>query len=154
MKYINSNDYSVPGGKAAVEFISGISSGVSTAIELSEGSNYNLEFMMGDANDSCAGDFMVGVRAGPSAQNFTINSDGTGSATKYYLAFNGVGSSPTPISFQSYTATQTRDGVFCGPVIDDVVLQGFTSTGQRTFMNGALLVCILFVAFLKLIELA
>lgn len=28
-----------------------------------------------------------------------------------------------PISFQSYTVKQSKDGIYCGPVIDGVVLR-------------------------------
>lgn len=120
IRYIDSRHYFVPEGNAAIEMISG--AGIQTAKALTDGSNYDLEFMLGDANDSCKGNFTIGVEAGTSAQNFTVQSKGTGSANKYSMKFK-AGSSPAPISFQSYTMVQNGDGVLCGPVIDGVVLR-------------------------------
>lgn len=151
VKYINAKNYFVPEGKAAVEIVSGVSAGVQTAKQLTEGSNYNLEFMLGDANDSCSGDFIVGVAAGSSFQNFSIHSNGTGSAKKYSMTFKGAGPSPTPISFQSYTTRQREDGVFCGPLIDGVVLHD--SNGHKSNMHSAFLIALLLIALLKISEL-
>lgn len=151
VKYIDSNGYFVPEGKSAVELVSGVSAGVQTAKELSKESSYDLEFMLGDANDSCTGDFTVGVLAGSTVQNFTIQSDGTGSAKKFSLAFKVSEPSPTIISFQSYTTKQREDGVFCGPVIDAVILH--SSRGHISRLNGASLIALLLIALLKMREL-
>lgn len=122
VKYIDSKHFSVPRGNAAVEIVSGVSTGIQTATSLSEGSTYNLEFMLGDANDACEGRFIVGVKAGSVSQNFTLQSSGTGSATQHSLTFK-AGSGQTSISFLSLSTSQTKDGVFCGPVVDEVVLR-------------------------------
>ncbi|KZV20259.1 hypothetical protein F511_25528 [Dorcoceras hygrometricum] len=151
VKYIDSKSYFVPEGKSAVELVSGISAGVQTAIQLFKESSYDLEFMLGDANDSCTGDFTVGVLAGSTGQNFTIQSDGTGSAKKFSFVFKVSEPSPTIISFQSYTTKQRDDGVFCGPVIDAVVLH--SSHGHISRLNGASLIALLLVALLKMVEL-
>lgn len=151
VKYIDAKNFFVPEGKAAVEIVSGASAGVQTAKQLNQGSNYNLEFMLGDANDSCSGDFIVGVAAGSSVQNFSIHSNGTGSAKKYSMTFMGAGPSPTSISFQSYTTRQRDDGVFCGPVIDAVVLRA--SSGHITYMHFSFLIALLLVTLLQISEL-
>ncbi|XP_059624637.1 protein DUF642 L-GALACTONO-1,4-LACTONE-RESPONSIVE GENE 2 [Cornus florida] len=143
VKYIDSKHYFVPEGNAAIEIVSGVSAGIQTARPLSEGSAYNLEFMLGDANDSCIGDFTIGVQAGSTVQNFTLLSNGTGSAKKFSVTFKAE-SSPTPISFLSYTTSQTQDRAFCGPVIDDVVLRA--SYGLKPCpWNILLITCILMV---------
>lgn len=146
VKYINSKNYFVPEGKAAIEIVSGVSS-IQTAKPLSEGSNYNLEFMLGDANDSCSGEFIVGVVAGASAQNFSLLSSGTGAAKKYSMTFKGE-PSPTPITFLSYKTTQRKDGVFCGPVIDGVVLSA--SHGHKSNLQLIFLFALLHVALLQM----
>ncbi|KAH6823775.1 Emb:.1 protein [Perilla frutescens var. hirtella] len=151
VKYIDAKNFFVPEGKAAVEIVSGVSAGVQTAKQLNQGSNYNMEFMLGDANDSCSGDFIVGVAAGSSVQNFSIHSNGTGSAKKYSITFTGAGSSSTSISFQSYTSRQREDGVFCGPVIDGIVLK--VSSGHRSYMHFTFLNTLLLVTVLKISEL-
>ncbi|KAA8548232.1 hypothetical protein F0562_004507 [Nyssa sinensis] len=117
VKYIDSKHYFVPEGNAAIEIISGVSTGIQTARVLTEGSNYNLEFALGDANDSCVGDFILGVQAGSTVQNFSLQSNGTGSAKKFSMTFKAE-SSITLFSFLSYTTSQNQEQVFCGPVID------------------------------------
>ncbi|KAL3630832.1 hypothetical protein CASFOL_023816 [Castilleja foliolosa] len=148
VKYINSKNHFIPEGKAAIEIVSGISSGIQTAKQLNQGSTYNLDFLLGDANDSCVGDFTVGVAAGSSVENFTIRSNGSGSAQKHSLPFNGAGTGPTTISFQSYTTGQREDGVFCGPVIDGVILRA--SGVRKLNVSVGLLMSLIFVALVKI----
>lgn len=143
VKYVDSKHFFVPEGKAAVEFVSGILAGIQTARVLNEGSSYNLEFMLGDANDACVGEFIVGVQAGSLAQNFTLQSNGTGSAKKFSLAFKAE-SSPTQIGFQSYSTSQSREGVSCGPMIDAVVLRA--SQSPKSYPQMARLISLLFLA--------
>lgn len=136
IRYIDSKHYFVPEGNAAIEMIAGRDSptGIQTAKTLTDGSSYNLEFVLGDATDSCKGNFTIGVQAGSSAQNFTVQSKGTGSANKYSMTFK-VESSPAPISFQSYTMVQNDDGVLCGPVIDGVLLRASSSHQSNSRNN-------------------
>ncbi|XP_057983543.1 protein DUF642 L-GALACTONO-1,4-LACTONE-RESPONSIVE GENE 2 [Malania oleifera] len=151
VKYIDSKHYFVPEGKAAVEIVSGVSSGVQTAAVLMEGLNYNLAFTLGDANDSCLGDFLVGAQAGSAIQNFTVKSSGTGSAKKFSMDFKAESSS-TLISFISYTSSQTKDGVFCGPVVDDVVLTASSrSHGQKLEPHCCFLVHLFLLGTLMLL---
>ncbi|KAG9158984.1 hypothetical protein Leryth_013354 [Lithospermum erythrorhizon] len=76
------------------------------------------------------GEFVVGVYAGSSTQNFSIQSAGTGSSKKYSIPFKG-GSDRTSIIFQSYRTSRREDGIFCGPVIDDVVLHSSGALGHN-----------------------
>lgn len=123
IRYIDSENFIVPDGNAAVELISGASSsGIERTIMLKNGSIYTLEFILGDANNGCEGDFIVGVRAGSEEQILTIQSNGTGSANKFSMKFE-AGLDQTVISFLSYSSAVTKDGVFCGPVVDKVVLR-------------------------------
>ncbi|XP_002509519.2 uncharacterized protein LOC8271454 [Ricinus communis] len=142
VKYVDSKHYFVPEGNAAVEMVSGVSAGIQTAMTVTEGSSYSLEFTLGDANDSCVGSFIVGAQAGPAAQNFTLQSNGTGSAKKLSLAFK-ADSMTTSISFVSYTTTQTKDGLFCGPVVDNVVLRA--SHAIKSVMKWEGLIPLLFL---------
>lgn len=140
IKYISSKHFFVPHGNAAVEIVSGISAGIHTEVTLAEGSAYNLEFTLGDANNACEGDFIVEVQAGSVAQNFTIRSNGTGSAEKSLIKFK-AGSRATPIIFSSFTRSQTKDGIFCGPVVDNVVL--LSSNGLIIIINPNILISLL-----------
>lgn len=128
VKYIDSKHFSVPQGNAAIEIVS-VSSGIQTATKVIEGSTYSLTFTLGDANDGCKGDFIIGVQAGSVAQNITLHSAGTGSSKKFSLTFK-ADSGATPITFLSLTSHQNRDGIFCGPVVDDVVLSD--SSGSKS----------------------
>lgn len=148
VRYIDSKHYFVPEGNAAIEIVSGISAGIQTAKTLTEGDSYHLEFSLGDANDSCVGDFIVGAQAGSTVQNFTLQNNGTGSAKKFSMTFK-ADSSLTPISFLSYTSSQTKNGVFCGPVVDDVIL--LASYGMTLNPWGIYPVHILFVLAILLV---
>ncbi|KAK3036448.1 hypothetical protein RJ639_030047, partial [Escallonia herrerae] len=130
VKYIDAKNYFVPQGNAAIEIVSGVSAGIQTARTLTEGSKYSLKFMLGDANDSCMSDFVVGVQAGSVAQNFSLQSNGTGSSRGFSMVFKAE-SAPTLVGFQSYISSQSKDGVLCGPVVDDVVL--WASDGPKPF---------------------
>lgn len=122
VRYITSKHFFVPQGNAAIELISGVSSGVQAAPKLQAGSSYTLNFTLGDANDSCRATFLVGAQAGLTSRNFTLESNGTGSALKFSMTFNAGAPDVNTITFLSYTTSQTKDGDFCGPVIDDVIL--------------------------------
>ncbi|KAF8013127.1 hypothetical protein BT93_I1105 [Corymbia citriodora subsp. variegata] len=142
IKYIDSKHFAVPQGNAAVEIISGNSSGIQTATQLTKGSSYALEFTLGDGNDSCVGDLEVRAQAGSVLQNYTIQSKGTGSAQKFSFKFKADSDTgTTPISFVSYTSSQTKDGVSCGPVVDDVVLRA--SLGLRLAIQWKFLLSLL-----------
>lgn len=146
VRYINSKHFFVPQGDAAVELISGVSSGVQASVKLQAGS-YTLNFTLGDANDSCKAKFLVGAQAGSTSQNFTLESNGTGSAVKFSMTFNAIPDVNT-ITFLSYTTSQTKDGDFCGPVIDDVILR--VSHGLRILMPWKSLIplCLITILFL------
>ncbi|XP_019058907.1 PREDICTED: uncharacterized protein LOC109115987 [Tarenaya hassleriana] len=135
VRYIN---FHVPEGKAAIEILS--ASGIQTAArQLSERSRYNLTFTLGDANDGCEGDFLVGVEAGSSAQNFTVKSKAIG----FSLVFESTDEPRTQIIFTSYSAAHTKDGVLCGPVVDEVILHPLGG-GSASIKPAWLLVFALF----------
>lgn len=127
IKYIDSNHYKVPEGRAAIELVSGSPSGIQIDLTLTVGSTYILEFMMGDANDSCVGDFIVYAQIGTTIKNFTVQSNGTGSAQKQSMTFEAEFTKLTPISITSFNETRSSDSVLCGPVIDNVVFRPFAS---------------------------
>lgn len=149
VRYIDSDHFHVPEGKAAIEILADTSpSSIQTATsDTSEGSRYNLTFTLGDANDACRGHFVVGVHAGSSAQNFTLESNATGSAEKFGLVFE-ADEAATQISFTSYSVTITKEDVLCGPVIDQVMVLplGGTASAKPTWL--LLLFALLYVAVL------
>lgn len=93
----------------------------------------------------CTKDFVVSAQAGSTVQNFTLWSNGTGSSKEFLMKFQ-ADSGLTLISFQGYTTCQTKEGMFCGPVIDDVVLQdshGVNLKIQWQFLISVYLLAIL-----------
>lgn len=140
IKYIDSKHCFVPECNAAIELVSGVSSGIQPASTLTEGSAYNLDFTLGDANELCTGTFIIGAQAGSTVQNFTLQSTGTGSAKNFSMTF-AADSSGTPISFLSYSTSQTKDGVFCAPVVDNVILR--TSSGPKPEIPSKVILCCL-----------
>ncbi|KAF8118081.1 hypothetical protein N665_0006s0081 [Sinapis alba] len=148
-RYIDSDHFHVPEGKAAIEILADTTpSGIQTATrDTSEGSRYNLTFTLGDAKDACIANFLVGVQAGSAAQNFTLQSNGTGSGEKFGLVFV-ADKDAAQISFTSYSVTMTKEDVLCGPVIDGVIVQPLGGTGSVK-PTWLLLVCaLLYVAVL------
>lgn len=89
VKYIDSNHLFVLQGNATIKIISGVSAGIQMPARLAAGSNYSLEFMLGDANNSCVEDFIVEAQAGSTVQNFMHPSLDTGSAKKFSYDFQG-----------------------------------------------------------------
>jgi hypothetical protein len=104
---------------------------------LKKGHKYSLEFTLGDANDSCVGDFIIWAQTGSTSQNLSLASNGTGSVKKFSVTFK-ASPSATQISFLSYTTIRTRDGVYCGPMVDDVVLRA--SCGLKLEMQLTVLI--------------
>ncbi|KAI3953105.1 hypothetical protein MKW98_020300 [Papaver atlanticum] len=104
VKYITTNhNYQVQEGKASIEL-------------------YALSVFIGEYNDACVGNFQVGVQAGSSVQNFTIQRKGAGTGLDSGWTIKAGSNGITRISILSFATTKSKDGVFCGPVIDKVVL--------------------------------
>nr|GEY60081.1 hypothetical protein CTI12_AA614090 [Tanacetum cinerariifolium] len=125
VKYIDRNHYAVPQGRRAVELISasGSPSGIAYNANYINGiRQYTLEFSMGDAGDSCVGDFTVVVQVGSLKWNLMMKSNGDGSSKKYSVKFQLRGHNildEVPITFVSYNETRTSDHQeLCGPVLD------------------------------------
>ncbi|KAI3919716.1 hypothetical protein MKX01_000157 [Papaver californicum] len=122
VKYITTNkDYRVPEGVAAIELVSGKSSGIETTVTVQKGSKCDLKLHLYRNNNACIGTFEVGVQAGSAVRNVTIERN-LGMLWSGYTLTIKADSSVTPISIRSSSRTKTKDHVFFGPVIDNVVL--------------------------------
>ncbi|KAI3891102.1 hypothetical protein MKW98_007407, partial [Papaver atlanticum] len=131
VKYRTTNkNYEVPEGVAAIELVSGKSSGVQTTVALKKGSEYNLEVFVSENNDACIGKFEVGVQAGSIVHDFVMgrNRRVTGRSFSWIIKAE---SSVTPISIRSSRTTKTKGQVFCGPVIDNVIIELLVSYGLK-----------------------
>lgn len=152
IRYIDSSHYKVPQGKAAVELLSG---GVrEESMNLRMANTYTLNFTIGDANDSCVADFVVYVQAGSSVYNYTMRSNGRGSTFKHTLKFRVDEVNPwepSTISFYSYEETRTKDGVLCGPVLDDILLASSDSDSHSDSYGERVQVCNIGVLVVSLV---
>lgn len=126
VKYIDSKHYAVPRGGRAVELVSGNPSGIVSSVGFLKHGQVTIDFIMGDANDSCVGDFLVFLQVGDTMiWNFTMRSIGVGSREAHSVTFMAEFSNTESvlISFTSFNETRTSNNVLCGPVIDSTVLR-------------------------------
>ncbi|XP_012851117.1 PREDICTED: uncharacterized protein LOC105970839 [Erythranthe guttata] len=150
VKYIDSKNYKVPQGNAAIELLSG-NSGVHKNLYIEPKYTYTLNFTMGDANNSCVGNFTVYVQVGNNTHNFMMTSNGTGSAFERSLTFKSRFPSLTtiPIGLYSFNETRTGTGVLCGPVIDNVIIRRDSdernSDGRKIGSHGILILACLLI---------
>ncbi|KAL5975259.1 hypothetical protein ACLOJK_031938 [Asimina triloba] len=121
VKYIDSDDYTVPQGRRAVELVGGKESAIAQVARTVVGRIYVLTFAVGDGSSSCEGTMIVEAFAGKDTVKVPYDSKGKGGFKRAVLKFTAV-SARTRIMFLSTFYTMTTDGSLCGPVIDDVKL--------------------------------
>ncbi|KAK4252865.1 hypothetical protein QN277_011006 [Acacia crassicarpa] len=123
VKYIDSDHFSVPKGKRAIELVAGRESAIAQIVRTQIGKTYDLSFAVGDANNSCVGSMSVEAFAGKDTAKVSYDSKGKGGFIRGKLRFKAV-SSRTHITFYSTFYSMKTDGSLCGPVLDDVKLVG------------------------------
>ncbi|CAL0319173.1 unnamed protein product [Lupinus luteus] len=124
VKYIDSNHFSVPQGKRAIELVAGKESAISQVARTIPNKTYVLSFAVGDARDSCEGSLIVEAFAGKETIQVNYESKGKGGFKHVSFKFVAIGTR-TRIVFYSSLYTMRSDenhSSFCGPVIDDVTL--------------------------------
>lgn len=121
VRYIDSNHYSVPGGKRAVELVSGKEGIISQNVETKANKPYTMTFSLGQAGDKCKQPLAVMAFAGDQAQVVHYTPDSNSTFHEANLNFTSK-AERTRIAFYSvYYNTRTDDmSSLCGPVIDDV----------------------------------
>ncbi|XP_068635370.1 protein BIIDXI-like [Aristolochia californica] len=147
VRYIDSNHYSVPEGKRAVELLSGKEGIISQMVETTPSKQYSLTFSFGDAGDSCQRPLALMAFAGDQAENFHYTPLGNATHQSQNLSFTAK-AERTRIAFYSvYYNTRTDDrSSLCGPVIDEVRVWGASgSVKVRARVTHRLLVMILFL---------
>lgn len=121
IRYIDSYHFSVPGGKRAVELLSGKEGIISQMVETKANKDYRLTFNLGEAGDKCKLPLAVMAFAGDQAQSIHYTPDSN--STFHVAALNFTAKAErTRIAFYSvYYNTRTDDmSSLCGPVLDDV----------------------------------
>lgn len=123
VKYIDSDHFSVPQGKRAIELVAGKESAIAQIARTIPGKTYTLTFTVGDANNACAGSMVVEAFAGKATIKVPYESKGKGGFKRAVLRFVAV-SNRTRIMFLStfYSMRSDDFSSLCGPVIDDVKL--------------------------------
>ncbi|CAL5444044.1 unnamed protein product [Camellia sinensis] len=125
VKYIDSDHFSVPVGRRAIELIAGRESAIAQVVRTEPGKLYSLTFAVGDASNSCEGSMVVESFSGNVTAHIPYESKGKGGFKRAELQFTAV-SPRTRVRFLSsfYTMKNDNSGSLCGPVIDDVKLLG------------------------------
>ncbi|KAA8521514.1 hypothetical protein F0562_012176 [Nyssa sinensis] len=123
VKYIDSDHFSVPQGRRAVELVAGKESAIAQIARTIPGKTYDLTFAVGDASNSCEGSMIVEAFAGKDTIKVPYESKGKGGYKRAVLRFAAV-STRTRIMFLStfYTMRSDDFASLCGPVLDDVKL--------------------------------
>ncbi|KAI9127085.1 hypothetical protein K1719_001644 [Acacia pycnantha] len=135
VRYIDSDHYAVPGGRRAIELLSGKEGIISQMLDTKQDKPYTLTFSLGHADDKCKQPLAVMAFAGDQSQNFhyTPNSNSTFQSSS--LNFTAK-AERTRIAFYSvYYNTRSDDlSSLCGPVVDDVRV--WFSGATRIGLNG------------------
>lgn len=123
VKYVDSDHFSVPNGKRAVELVAGKESVIAQIARTIPGKVYVLSFAVGDASNSCEGSMVVEAFAGRYTVKVPYQSKGRGGFKRAVLRFTAM-TTRTRIMFYStfYTMRSDDSASLCGPVIDDVKL--------------------------------
>lgn len=131
VKYIDSDHFTVPEGKRAVELVAGRESALAQVVRTIPGKLYVLEFSVGDANNACEGSMLIEAFAGKITIQVPYTSRGKGGFKKARLRFTAI-STRTRVRFLStnYHTKNDNSGSLCGPVIDDVRLVGVRKSSR------------------------
>ncbi|KAL7164324.1 hypothetical protein ACSBR2_040271 [Camellia fascicularis] len=123
VKYIDSDHFSVPQGKRAVELVAGKESAIAQVARTVPGKVYNLFFAVGDASNACEGSMIVEAFAGRNTIKVPYESKGKGGYKRAILRFVAT-TTRTRIMFFSTFYTMRNDDFssLCGPILDDVKL--------------------------------
>ncbi|KAI7987792.1 hypothetical protein LOK49_LG13G02522 [Camellia lanceoleosa] len=123
VKYLDSDHFSVPQGKRAIELVAGKESAIAQVARTIPGKTYDLFFAVGDASNSCEGSMIVEAFAGRDTIKVPYESKGKGGYKRAVLRFVAT-TTRTRVMFYStfYTMRSDDFSSLCGPVVDDVKL--------------------------------
>lgn len=123
VKYIDSDHFSVPQKKRAVELVAGKESAIAQVARTVEGMSYVLSFLVGDASNSCEGSMVVEAFAGRETIKVPYQSKGKGGFKRAALRFKAVANHTRIMFLSTFYSMRTDDfSSLCGPVVDDVKL--------------------------------
>ncbi|KAK1258837.1 hypothetical protein QJS04_geneDACA018671 [Acorus gramineus] len=134
IRYVDSYHYSVPGGKRAVELLSGKEGILSQMVETTPQKQYSLTFSVGAAGDSCQKPMAVMAFAGDRTENVHYAPMGNMTHQTANLTFTARAERTRVAFYSVYYNTRSDDrSSLCGPVVDDVgvwVVSGCYGSGR------------------------
>lgn len=149
VRYIDSYHFSVPGGKRALELLSGKEGIISQMVPTKPNKPYTMSFSLGHAGDMCKQPLAVMAFAGDQAENvhYTPNSNSTFQTANVNFTAKAE---RTRVAFYSvYYNTRSDDmSSLCGPVVDDirvVVSKGVRDLGLSVLRFGFVVLAMLFM---------
>lgn len=123
VKYIDSDHFSVPQGKRAVELVAGKESAIAQVVRTTPGKTYELFFAVGDASNSCEGSMIVEAFAGKTTVKVPYESKGKGGFKRAVLRFVASATRTRIMFFSTFYTMRSDDfSSLCGPILDDVKL--------------------------------
>ncbi|KAL0363566.1 UNVERIFIED_CONTAM: hypothetical protein Scaly_1311800 [Sesamum calycinum] len=151
VRYIDSYHFNVPGGKRAIELLSGKEGIISQMVETKPNKPYRLTFSLGHAGDACKQPLAVMAFAGDQAQNIHYTPDSNSTFQTANLNFTSKAERTRVAFYSVYYNTRTDDmSSLCGPVVDDVRVEqsgsirfGFGKLGLILILGYQLLVVVM-----------
>ncbi|KAL4563606.1 hypothetical protein LXL04_027651 [Taraxacum kok-saghyz] len=149
VRYIDANHFSVPGGKRALELLSGKEGIISQMVTTTPNKPYRMSFSLGHAGDMCKQPLAVMAFAGDQAENIHYAPNGNSSFQTVNVNFTAKAERTRVAFYSVYYNTRSDDmSSLCGPVVDDVavvVSKGGRGLGFSVLGFGLVVLVVLFV---------
>ncbi|KAF2950535.1 hypothetical protein DAI22_01g194600 [Oryza sativa Japonica Group] len=140
VRFVDSDQYTIPQGKRAIELLSGKEGIISQMVETTPQKEYSLTFTLGSAGDSCQPPMAVMAFAGDQAQNFHYSPMGNATSQAANVTFTARAERTRVAFYSVYYNTRSDDhSSLCGPVIDDVRVWGLNGAAGLKASIGLLL---------------
>ncbi|KAJ0797309.1 putative Galactose-binding-like domain superfamily [Helianthus annuus] len=121
VRYIDSYHFSVPGGKRAIELLSGKEGIISQMVTTTPNKPYTMSFSLGHAGDSCKQPLAVMAFAGDQAENVHYTPDSNSTFQTANVNFTAKAERTRVAFYSVYYNTRSDDmSSLCGPVVDDI----------------------------------
>lgn len=131
VRFIDSDHFSVPQGKRAIELLSGKEGIISQMVETTSDKDYSLTFSLGHAGDKCKQPLAVMAFAGDQAQNVHYMPNSNSTYQKASVNFTAKAERTRVAFYSVYYNTRSDDMTsLCGPVVDEVRVWGVSGSSR------------------------
>lgn len=152
VRYVDSDHYTVPQGKRAVELLSGKEGIIAQMVPTAPEKQYSLTFAVGSAGDSCQAPLAVMAFAGDQAQNFHYSPVGNATRMPGNLTFTARAERTRVAFYSVYYNTRSDDhSSLCGPVVDEVRVVSVSSAAGTGGVQLAQFVVLVAFTFMSLV---